>query len=31
MWDAQKLEFTNSPEATKLVTPHMRAGWEMSL
>ena len=28
-WDAQKLEFTNSPEATELVRPTYREGWSL--
>jgi hypothetical protein len=31
LWNGQKMEFTNSREATKLVKPHMRKGWEMKL
>jgi hypothetical protein len=31
MWSAEKMEFTNSREATRLVKPHMRKGWEMKL
>jgi predicted dehydrogenase len=31
LWNGAKLEFTNSPEANKLVKPHMRRGWDMKL
>jgi predicted dehydrogenase len=31
MWNAATLEFTNSPEATRLVKPFVRPGWEMTL
>jgi hypothetical protein len=31
LWNGARLEFTNSPEATKLVKPFMRRGWEMKL
>ncbi len=30
-WDAKNLRFTNSAEATKLVKPAFRPGWEMKL
>lgn len=29
LWDPKKLEFTNSREATKLVKPAFRRGWEL--
>jgi hypothetical protein len=29
LWDPKRMEFTNSKEATKLVKPHMRKGWEI--
>jgi hypothetical protein len=29
LWDAQKMEFTNSREATALVKPLFRRGWEL--
>jgi predicted dehydrogenase len=28
-WDAQNMRFTNSPEATALLTPQFRAGWTL--
>ena len=31
MWDAKKMQFTNSPEANKLLRPNIRKGWEMKL
>jgi predicted dehydrogenase len=31
LWNAARLEFTNSPEATRLVKPFMRRGWTMAL
>ena len=30
-WDSKNMRFTNSAEATKLVRPVMRAGWELKL
>lgn len=30
-WDSQMLRFTNSAEATRLVRPVVRAGWELKL
>ena len=30
-WDTRALSFTNSPEASKLVRPFARKGWEMKL
>ena len=30
-WDAKGLRFTNSPEATALVRPVFRRGWELKL
>ena len=30
-WDAKNLRFTNSPEATALVRPVFRKGWELKL
>jgi hypothetical protein len=30
-WDAANLRFTNSQEATELVKPAFRKGWEISL
>jgi len=29
MWNGDKMEFTNSPEATKMVKREYRKGWEM--
>ena len=29
LWDSQRFEFTNSPEANQYLKPHMRPGWEM--
>ena len=29
LWDARKMEFTNSREASKLVKPAFRKGWEI--
>jgi hypothetical protein len=31
MWDAKKMQFTNSPEANKLLRPHIRKGWDLKL
>jgi predicted dehydrogenase len=31
LWDAAKMEFTNHREASRLVRPHMRKGWEMKV
>ncbi|HSW51192.1 MAG TPA: hypothetical protein VLH09_13500, partial [Bryobacteraceae bacterium] len=31
MWDAQRMRFTNSAEANKLLRPHLRKGWELKL
>jgi predicted dehydrogenase len=31
LWDSKNLRFTNSPEATKLVRPMFRKGWELKL
>jgi len=31
LWNAGTMAFTNSPEATRLVKPHVRSGWEMKL
>lgn len=31
MWNSDRLEFTNSPEANRLVRPFVRSGWEMRL
>jgi hypothetical protein len=31
LWDAAKMEFTNSREATRLVRPVFRRGWELKL
>jgi hypothetical protein len=30
-WDAKTMRFTNSAEATRLVTPTYRKGWELKL
>ena len=30
LWDAAKMEFTNSPEANKLVRRETRPGWELT-
>src|SRR5687767_667681 len=30
LWDAAKMEFTNSPEANKLIRRETRAGWELT-
>jgi hypothetical protein len=30
-WDPKLMRFTNSPEATKLVRPVFRPGWELKL
>jgi hypothetical protein len=31
MWDAKKMQFTNSAEGNKLLKPYLRKGWEMKL
>jgi hypothetical protein len=31
LWNGDRLEFTNSPEATRLVKPIMQRGWELKL
>jgi hypothetical protein len=31
MWDANKMRFTNSAEANKLLRPYLRKGWELKL
>lgn len=31
LWDGNKMRFTNSPEANRLLTPFMRKGWEYKL
>lgn len=31
MWDAKKMQFTNSPEANKLLRPNIRKGWDLKL
>ena len=31
MWDAQRMRFTNSAEANKLLRPYLRKGWELKL
>ena len=31
LWDAKKMQFTNSPEANKFLRPTIRKGWEMKL
>ena len=31
LWDAQKMEFTNSEEANKLVRREYRPGWEIDV
>ena len=30
-WDSKTMSFPNSPEATKLVRPVVRPGWELTL
>ena len=29
LWDAEKMEFTNSKEANKLIKPIYREGWKL--
>jgi len=31
MWDAKKMQFTNSAEANQLLRPNIRKGWELKL
>lgn len=31
LWDAKKMEFSNSAEANKLLKPYLRKGWELKL
>jgi hypothetical protein len=29
LWDAEKMQFSNSPEANRYVKPSFRKGWEI--
>jgi hypothetical protein len=31
LWDAGKMQFTNSPEANQYLRPDIRKGWELKL
>ncbi len=31
LWDARKMQFTNSPEANQYLRPNIRKGWELKL
>ena len=31
LWDAGKMQFTNSPEANEFLRPNIRKGWDLKL
>ena len=31
LWDAGKMQFTNSPEANQYLRPNIRKGWDLKL